>query len=173
MFHEDQNQQSVMARVYQSSSIFLVCFLLRLLPQTVVHAVEFRTVKQVVDGDTIVLENGERVRLMGIDAPEIKHATKAGAEMGKEAAAFARKLVEGKRVRLEFDPTHASGSHKDNRKRTLAYVFLADDTFLNAELLKQGYAFTIPGYLHKYREEFRRLEQDAKESRRGLWSKIQ
>jgi micrococcal nuclease len=161
-----------MIRVNNSWSIFLVCFFLQALPRPVVHAAELRTVKQVADADTIVLENGERVRLIGIKAPEIKYAaTKTGAEMGKEAAAFARKLVEGKRVKLEFDQSSVNGNHKDSRKRTLAYVFLADGTFLNAELLKQGYAFTIPGLVHKYGEEFRRLEREARENKRGLWGK--
>lgn len=148
---------------------FLALLFTGVLQYAAVHAVEWRTVKQVVDGDTIVLENGERVRLMGIDAPEIKHATKAGAEMGMEAAAFARKLVEGKRVRLEFDPSKAAASHTDSFKRTLAYVFLADGSFLNAEMIKGGYAFTIPGFIHKYSEEFQRLEREAKENKRGLW----
>ena len=116
-----------------------------------------------------MLENGEIVRLLGIDAPEIKHATKAGAEMGMEAAGFARKLVEGKKVRLEFDPSSPNVAHKDDRKRTLAYVFLADGTFLNAEMVRQGYAFIIPGFAHKYREEFQRLEKEAREKKRGLW----
>jgi len=139
-----------------------------LLP-TSVHAAELRTVKQVIDGDTILLENGEVVSLIGVDAPEIKHATKAGAEMGKESAAFVRKLVEGKRVRLEFDP--ANLNHKDNRKRTLAYVFLEDGTFLNAEIIKHGYGFTFPGFVHKYQSEFRRLEREARENKRGLWGR--
>jgi len=161
-----------MLRIHHLWSIFLVCFLLQALPQTVVHGVELRMVKRVADGDTIVLDNGELVRLIGIKAPEIKHAsTKTGAEMGKEASAFTRKLVEGKRVKLEFDQSSVNGNHKDSRKRTLAYVFLADGTFLNAELLKQGYAFTIPGLVHKYGEEFRRLEREARENKRGLWGK--
>ncbi len=137
--------------------------------QVLAHAAELRTVKQVTDGDTILLENGEVVSLIGVDAPEIKHATKAGAEMGKESAAFVRKLVEGKRVRLEFDPANAN--HKDNRKRTLAYVFLEDGTFLNAEIIKHGYGFTFPGFVHKYQSEFRRLEGEARENKRGLWGK--
>ena len=159
------------ARYHNFCFAVLACLLLGALQQAVVHAVELRTVKQVVDGDTIVLENGEIVRLMGIDAPEIKHATKAVTEMGKEAAAFARKLVEGKKVRLEFDPAKPTDSHKDSRKRTLAYVFLADGLFLNAEMLKAGYAFTIPGFVHKYSEEFRRFERGARENKRGLWKK--
>ncbi len=110
--------------------------------QVLAHAAELRTVKQVTDGDTILLENGEVVSLIGVDAPEIKHATKAGAEMGKESA-----------------------------ERTLAYVFLEDGTFLNAEIIKHGYGFTFPGFVHKYQSEFRRLEREARENKRGLWGK--
>ena len=158
-------------RYYNFCCTVLVCLLLGTMQQAVAHAAALRTVKQVVDGDTIVLENGERVRLMGIDAPEIKHGTKEGTERGRAAAAFARKLVEGKQVRLEFDPASPPGSHQDSLKRTLAYVFLADGTFLNAELVKQGYAFTIPGLVSKYSEQFRRLEREARENKRGLWKK--
>jgi micrococcal nuclease len=152
-----------------SLSILLVCFLLAASPRSAVHGVELRTVTQVLDGDTILLENGERVSLIGVDAPEIKYTTKAVSAMGKEAAAFARKLVEGKRVRLEFDASNTIRNHKDNRKRTLAYIFLEDGTFLNAQIVKHGYGFTIPGLVHKYQSEFRRLEQEAKENKRGLW----
>ena len=144
-------------------------FLFATFPQTPILTAELRTVKQVIDGDTILLESSEVVSLIGVDAPEIKHATKAGAEMGKESAAFVKKLTEGKRVRLEFDPANAN--HKDNRKRTLAYVFLEDGTFLNAEIIKHGYGFTFPGFVHKYQSEFRRLEREARENKRGLWGK--
>jgi micrococcal nuclease len=62
---------------------------------------------------------------------------------GKEAADFTRHLVEGKRVRLEYDQANAARGHKDNtqQKRTLAYVFLEDGTLLNAEIIKQGYGY--------------------------------
>ena len=158
-----------MALVNRRRHLYAVVFSWLLFAAFMVCAAELRTVKQVIDGDTVLLENGEVVSLIGVDAPEIKHATKAGAEMGKESAAFVRKLVEGKRVRLEFDPANAN--HKDNRKRTLAYVFLEDGTFLNAEIIKHGYGFTFPGFVHKYQSEFRRLEREARENKRGLWGK--
>jgi len=159
----------VTARYYNFCFTVLVCLFLGALQQAAVHADALHTVTHVVDGDTIVLENGEVVRLLGIDAPEIKHTTKAGVEMGKEAAAFTRKLVEGKKVRLEFDLSNSTTNHKDSWKRTLAYVFLSDGTFVNAELVKQGYAFIIPGFVHKYQKEFERLEREARENKRGLW----
>ena len=77
-----------------------------------------------VDGGTLLLQSGERVRLIGVDTPEIKHPKKPVEYFGKEASAFTRRMVEGKRVRLECDQANAARGHKDRYGRTLAYVFL-------------------------------------------------
>jgi micrococcal nuclease len=89
------------------------------------------TVQRVVDGDTLQLSNGEKVRLIGVDTPESadnpklrRDAQKTGQDrseiiqMGKEAAGFTRKLVEGKQVRMEYDV-----QQRDKYGRLLAYVF--------------------------------------------------
>jgi micrococcal nuclease len=67
---------------------------------------------------------------------------------GKEAAAFIRRTVEGKRVRLDFDPANASRAHRDStqQRRTSAYVFLEDGTLLNAEIIRHGYGFAYPRF---------------------------
>src|SRR5207247_736210 len=83
---------------------------------------DFDVVERVVDGDTLLLQSGERVRLIGVDTPEIKHPKKPVEYFGKEASAFTRRMVEGKRVRLEFDQGNAARGHKDRYQRTLAYV---------------------------------------------------
>jgi len=54
-------------------------------------------------------------------------------------------------------------------RRLLAYVYLMDGTFLNAEIIKQGYGFAYTRYPFKYLDEFRRYEKEARENRRGLW----
>jgi micrococcal nuclease len=107
-----------------------------------------------------------------VDTPETKHPTKSVEHFGKEAAAFTRRMVEGKRVRLEFDPANAARAHKDNtqQRRTLAYVFLEDGTLLNAEIIKQGYGFAYTRFPFARVDEFRRLEREAREQACGLWA---
>jgi len=129
------------------------------------YATDFRTVKRVVDGDTIVLENGERVRLIGVDTPESVHPNKPVEYFAKEASAFTKNMVEGKKVKLEYD-----WQRKDRYGRTLAYVYLEDGTHLNAEIIKQGYGFAYTKYPFKYLEEFRKYERKAREEEKGLWA---
>jgi endonuclease YncB( thermonuclease family) len=75
---------------------------------------------------------------------------------GKEASEFTRHMVEGKRVRLEFDDANAARGHKDNteQKRTLAYVYLGDGTLLNAEIIRQGYGFALTRYTGVFVRKF-------------------
>jgi len=74
-------------------------------------------------------------------------------------------MVEGKRVKLEYD-----WQRKDRYGRTLAYVYLDDGTFLNAEIIKQGYGFAYTKYPFKYLDEFRELQKEARLNKRGLWN---
>jgi len=80
-------------------------------------------------------------------------------------------MVQGKRVRLEFDEGNAHIGHRDKYRRTLAYVFLEDGTFLNAEIIKRGYGFAYTRFPFKYLEEFRRYQREAREQGKGLWEK--
>ena len=119
---------------------------------------------RVVDGDTIVVKGIGKVRLIGVDTPETKHPRKPVEYFGKEASAFTKRMVEGKKVRLEYD-----WQRKDKYNRTLAYVYLKDGTFLNAEIIKQGYGHAYTCYPFKYLEQFRKYEKEARENKRGLW----
>ena len=124
-------------------------------------------VQRVVDGDTVVLAGGERVRYIGVDTPELHHPTKPVQPYAREASEFNRRLVEGKPVRLEYDV-----QRRDRYGRLLAYVYLEDGTFVNAELVRQGYAqlLTIPPDV-KHADLFVRLQKEAREAGRGLWGK--
>lgn len=136
-------------------------------------------VKRVIDGDTLELESGERVRLIGIDTPEVHESNKLHRDsqrsgedistiqkLGKRSWDFTKKLAEGQRVSLEFDV-----EKYDKYNRLLAYVYLKKEgTFVNAEIIKQGYAslMTFPPNV-KYADLFTKLYQDARKNKRGLW----
>ncbi|NUN53478.1 MAG: thermonuclease family protein [Planctomycetaceae bacterium] len=125
-----------------------------------------RTVVRVVDGDTLELDGKEKVRLTGINTPESVDPRRAVQWYGKEAAKRAREMVEGRRVRLEFDV-----ERKDRYGRTLAYVHREDGLFVNLALVEEGYAFAYrypPNVRHA--ERFREAERGAREGARGLWS---
>jgi endonuclease YncB( thermonuclease family) len=119
-------------------------------------------VRRVVDGDTLTLDTGETVRLISVDTPETTHPKKPVERFGKKATAFTKRLVEGREVRLVYDQQRT-----DKYGRTLAYVYLANGTFLNAEIIRQGYGFAYTRFPFKYLEEFTQLEREAREAKRG------
>lgn len=137
---------------------------------------------RIVDGDTLIVEyNGkhERVRLTGIDTPEVSVNDKAlrDAErkkidvnvivnQGRKASEFAESLLAGEEMLfLEFDV-----NKRDRYGRILAYVYLADGRMVNELMLKAGYAslMTIPPNV-KYRDRFLKAYREARSLKRGLW----
>ena len=130
---------------------------------------QLRTVARVIDGDTIVLENGEKLRLIGVDTHEIHHPQKPVEVFGHEASAFTRSLVEGQQVLVVSDPANSHLEHKDKYGRTLAYVWNERGKFVNAEIIEQGYGHALTRYPFKYLSEFRALEVRAKQQGNGLW----
>ncbi len=163
------------------------------------------TVTSVIDGETLQLANGEKVRLIGIDVPassknvklkdDVKSTGKNAQTLiaaGKDAAKFLRKLVKKEKVVLEYD---AEEKEKEKSGRRWVYVYfyldphlnmeipedwyveLSPETeerqlrvFLNATLIKMGCApmRIIPPNV-KYQELFSKLQDEAKEQKRGLW----
>ena len=142
------------------------------------------SVVYVVDGDTIhvqLKDRVEKVRYIGINAPEIPHPQKRGephvaeerrrlrffphtAAAGEAARRINLELVSGKHVRLELDR-----QRRDHYKRLLAYVWVGD-TMVNAEMVKRGYAEVMsipPDFLH--RALLVKLQDEAREAGRGLW----
>ena len=118
------------------------------------------TVAEIIDGDTIELTDGRRVRYIGMNTPErdqpyYEQATKTN-----------RQLVGAKEVQLEFDVETF-----DRYGRTLAYVWV-EGVMVNLEIISQGFAnaFTIPPNV-RYEEQFRQAEREAREAGRGLWAR--
>lgn len=128
-----------------------------------------RSVRLVVDGDTLVLEEGERVRLLGVDAPEMRHEDPEARALGRLARAKALRLVRGRRVVLVTGEPAT-----DTYGRTLAYAHVVDDTGalgldLGAELLRSGSARLYPTR-HPRRTEYAALQAEARAGQRGIWN---
>ncbi|VAX28313.1 hypothetical protein MNBD_NITROSPIRAE02-1481 [hydrothermal vent metagenome] len=129
---------------------------------------EYVYVRKVIDGDTFVIENGERVRLIGIDTPETVDPRVAVAWFGKEASGKLKALIQGKKVCLKRDRDRTIERGKYNRLLRYAWV---NDTFINKELLLQGYAFAYTRYPFQYLEDFRRYQEIARRKGVGLWNR--
>lgn len=126
-------------------------------------------VTKAIDGDTIEIEGGQRVRYLGVDTPETKDPRKPVQCFGKEAARKNKELVEGKRVILEKDITDTD---KYNRLLRFVYLPLEDGTmlFVNDYLIREGFAkvLTIPPDV-KFAEQFLEAQRKAREGSLGLW----
>jgi micrococcal nuclease len=148
-------------------------------PQTAAAAVSQSTttpdtyfVQKVVDGDTIDINmNGTttRLRLIGMDTPEVVDPRKPVQCFGKEASAEGHKLLENTWVRLEYD---AVTGKNDIYGRTLAYVFLQNGTLYNEFMIRNGYAheYDYQNQKYKYRTAFKAAQTAAKEALLGFWS---
>jgi micrococcal nuclease len=125
-------------------------------------------VVKVIDGDTIELENGQKVRYIGIDTPELVHPSKPVECFAKEAQEKNKELVLGKEVWLEKDI-----SETDKYGRLLRYVWV-NDILVNEVLVQEGYAqvSTYPPDV-KYQERFLEAQRKAREENKGLWSSCQ
>ena len=123
-------------------------------------------VSRVVDGDTIDIspsvEGRSRVRLIGMDTPEVHFGTQP---FGPEASAFAKRKLDGERVGLELDVQKI-----DPYGRLLAYVYLPDGRMFNEILVEEGYAqvATFPPNV-KYQDRFLEAQREARAQNRGLW----
>lgn len=123
------------------------------------------TVTKVIDGDTIEISTGQRVRYIGIDTPESVDPRSQVQCFGVEAANANRSLVQGKKVRLEKDI-----SETDRYGRLLRYVWVGE-TLVNDYLVRQGFAraSSYPPDI-KYQEIFRQSEAKAQAGNIGMWA---
>jgi micrococcal nuclease len=129
-------------------------------------------VLRVVDGDTILVDvrgNKEKVRLLGIDTPESVNPKEEVQCFSREATGKMKSFVANKSVILVDDRTQGN---RDKYRRLLRYVYLPDAkrTFVNGEMVKQGYAFSYRQYPTLQLEKFNRFEEYARKNGLGLWS---
>lgn len=122
-------------------------------------------VVQVGDGDTVTLEGGQKVRLLGIDAPELEREGQPADFLAHKAKAELAKLIQGQRVRLEYDQLRY-----DRYGRLLAYLFMPDGALVNAGLVRRGLArvYIFPPNT-RYQDALLAAQREAIEARRGLW----
>lgn len=130
----------------------------------------FYEIHKFVDGDTFWITDGkgnkEKVRFIGIDAPEPRnYGKKKEQPFGKESSAFVKGYLSGKKVRLEFDI-----QKYDKYQRTLAYIFMEDGTLLNDYIVRNGFAVisTFPPNV-KFQNRFLKSERFAREKKLGMW----
>ncbi|WP_157753567.1 thermonuclease family protein [Ghiorsea bivora] len=123
------------------------------------------TVDRVVDGDTFKTIQGEKIRLLGINTPEIQHDTSSAQPFGQQAKNALITLIAGKQVRLTFDK-----EKKDKYGRTLAHVYLRNGLWVNAALVEQGLAhvYTFAPNISAAKKLLR-IEQKAIAAKRKMW----
>lgn len=125
----------------------------------------FHFVEYVYDGDTVLLDNGQKIRLLGINTPEVEGRNKQAEPGGDEARKSLEKLLSGKKIRLEMDT-----DKKDKYGRTLAHVFTEEHLHINVELVKRGLAsVSIYPPNMKYEQELVSAQKEAELGRKGIW----
>ena len=124
------------------------------------------SVKRVYDGDTFETQTGQRIRLLGIDAPEVAHGAKPAEPFSRESTQWLRRLIGGSDVTIEEGVVAT-----DRYGRTLAWVFLPDGRLVSELALESGNArllsrFGLPLQLEK---RFRLAQESARLRSAGLW----
>jgi len=148
------------------------------------HGVRVVHVVRVLDGDSLRLDSGADVRLIGIDSPEFsdqKRNDENARRMGMEPKVYAgfaekarrrmRELVASGEIRLEFDPSNTEIGHKDKYGRLLAYVWVGE-ICVNAKMIEEGYAAAYGRFPHARRSEYYALQKEAKARRAGFWAHL-
>jgi micrococcal nuclease len=139
----------------------------RMLRAEVVQHVDGDTVRVRIPNPPAEFKAVETIRMLGVDTPETVHPNKPAERFGKEASEFTKSRLLGKNVYLAFD-----WDLRDRYGRLLAYIYVADNAAagcFNAELIREGYAHAYTRFAFQFTDEFRALEREARQSKRGLW----
>jgi len=129
-------------------------------------------VSEVLDGNTLVINNRKKIKLIGVSAPQLSLLNQPEMYFSQEAHQYLKNLVENKEVKIKYDVNNEYFLHKDEYGRYLAYVHLLDGTFTNAELIKLGYAILDTRLPFIHSDSFIKYQQKAIEGQRGLWAEL-
>lgn len=125
----------------------------------------YASVETVLNGDTLLLENGSLIKLIGVYTPECNDPEERVRRGGTAAADFTQNMVEGKKIRIEYHHRH---NNTDGKAR--ASVYLMDGTYLNAEIIRQGYGHADSECASGDAKAFQEYERQARDLKRGLWA---
>ncbi|MDR2418150.1 MAG: thermonuclease family protein [Treponema sp.] len=139
----------------------------RMLPAEVVGHVDGDTVRVRISNPPAELKAIETIRMLGVDTPETVHPSKPVERFGKEASDFTKAALLGTQVYLAFD-----WDLRDHYGRLLAYLYTPESRCFNALLIEEGYAYAYVSYPFHFMEEFKGLEQAARQDKRGLWRNL-
>ncbi len=135
------------------------------------------TVTKVVDGDTVhvrIKSTGikEKVRIIGLDTPELHHPRKPVQYFAKEAKVQAEKLLKDKTITLRLDQVNVAKGHRDRYGRLLAHVILSDGTSFAERMIRDGFGHAYVKYPFdpQFMERYRRAEREARKSNKGFWA---
>lgn len=136
------------------------------------HGKVFR-VTHIADGDTFDIDAADktrretRIRLWGVDTPELAHDGEPEMHFGPQAKAFAKRTLEGRDVRVLLSPVRT----RDVHERLLAYVEV-DGRLVNQMLIEEGYGYADWRFEHAYKDDFEAAEMRARAARTGLWAEV-
>ena len=148
----------------------------RISDETRYHDRSFAVVR-VVDGDTLIIDVPDastakpvtRIRLWGVDTPELAHGATKAMHFGADAAAFAKQTLEGRSVHIVLSPKRTRGKYG----RLLAYVYLErGGRMFNEMLLEGGYAYADLRFAHHYKKRFEAADKRARKAGVGLWAHV-
>jgi micrococcal nuclease len=130
-------------------------------------------VSHISDGDTIVVRPATggpetKVRLIGVDTPELHSATGDGSDYwAREATRYTAAKADGRPVTLRLEPRT-----RDKYQRLLAYVYVGDSDNLNLDLVRDGQGYADRRFSHSMRSQFEQAEAEARRRGRGLWKDV-
>jgi micrococcal nuclease len=139
--------------------------LTRMTPAQVIAHVDGDTVRVRIAAPPPGLETVETSRMIGVDTPETVHPRRGREFFGAEASEFTRRRLLGTAVLLAFD-----WDRRDRYGRLLAYIYYPAGDCHNAALIREGYAHAYTSFSFQFADEFRALEQEARQAGRGLWA---